>query len=174
MPTKWRVEVTGLRQVFDALDEFDKQAANQLRKRIKSAGSKVATTASYLAPGSNPISNWGQWTDSRSGRNLSYEPSQVSRGFKVREQKFRTRGVSRGFAIEAYQGNAAGAIYELMGTGRRISTRSGAAMVEAINDRYKGRNPRSLFAAYYQVMTPELRDDIKRDIEAEARKAGLV
>lgn len=174
MPTKWRVEVTGLRQVFDALDEFDKQAANQLRKRIKSAGSKVATTASYLAPGSNPISNWGKWTDARSGRDLSYDASQVSRGFKVREQKFRARGVSRGFAIEAYQGNAAGAIYELMGSGRRISTPSGAAMVETINRRYRGRNPRSLFGAYYQVMTPDLREDIKRDIEAEARKAGLV
>jgi hypothetical protein len=160
------VEVTNLRQVFDALDEWDKKAGNRLRKMIRDAGQEVATVASYLVPGRNPISNWGQWTSSRDGRDLGFNPSTVSRGFKVRQNNFRRRGISAGIGFDTYQSNPGGSIYELMGTG---STQ----MVGSVRNRFPERRPRSLFAAYYDVMTPALQDKIRDSIITEARKAGL-
>lgn len=167
-----RLEVTGMRDLFNRLDEWDSKAGKILRDKIKDAGKQVATTASYLAPGTPPLSNMGSWVDGR-GRDLGYDPPAVSRGFKVREAKFKSRGISQGFAIQAYQSNPAGAIFEIIGDASRITTSSGAAMVRQVNRRYPQRRPRSLFAAYYQVMTPQLRKKIKDDIEEAARKVGL-
>lgn len=167
-----RIEVTGMRDLFNRLDQWDAQAGKILRNKIKNVGKQVTATASYLAPGAPPLSNMGTWTDSR-GRDLGYDPAAVSKGFKVREVKFKTRGVSRGFAIQAYQSNPAGAIFEIMGDGSRITTTSGAAMVARVNQRYPQRRPRSLFAAYYQVITPQVTQGIANDIEDAARKVGL-
>ena len=167
-----RIEVTGMRDLFNRLDQWDAKAGKLLRNKIKDVGKQVATTASYLAPGAPPLSNMGTWTDSR-GRDLGYDPAAVSKGFKVREAKFTTRGISRGFAIQVYQASPAGAIFEIMGDGSRITTRSGAAMVARVNQRYPQRRPRSLFAAYYQVITPQVRQKIKDDIEDAAIRMGL-
>ena len=41
MATNYKVEVTGLRQLFDALDKVDKKAADLIRKQITKAGGKV-------------------------------------------------------------------------------------------------------------------------------------
>lgn len=167
------IEVTGMRDLFNRLDQWDAQAGKILRNKIKDAGKQVATTASYLAPGQPPLSNMGQWISDGRGRDLGYNPAAVSKGFKVREAKFKTRGVSRGFAIQAYQSNAAGAIFAIIGDASKITTASGAAMVEQVNRRYPQRRPRSLFAAYYQVVTPQVSQQIADDIEDAARKVGL-
>jgi hypothetical protein len=166
MAKRVRVEVTGLRELFNTLETWDKKAAEQLRKRIRKAGQEVATVASYLVPGRNPISNWGQWISSRDGRDLGFDPAAASRGFKVRQNNFRRRGVSAGLGFDAYQSNPGGSIFELMGKGS-------TPMVESVRDRFPRRQPRSLFAAYYRVMTPELQDEIRDAIIDEARKAGL-
>ncbi len=177
MAKRVRVEVTGLRELFNTLDNWDKKAADQLRKRIRKAGQEVATVASYLAPGKPPVSGWGKWTFSRDGRDLGFDPAAVSRGFKVRQNNFRRRGVSAGLAFEVYQGNAGGSIFEVIGDGSRVGQTDfnwqGEGFVETIRKRFPRRQPRSLFGAYYQVMTPELQDEIRDAIIDEARKAGL-
>ncbi len=169
------VDATALRQVLSAIGQVDAKAEKILIKDITDGAKRVAVAASYLAPGSNPVSNWGTWTYSRDGRDLSFDPATVAAGFKVRRNNFRRRGTkeSRGIGWDVYQGNAAGAIYELMGTGNRVTTASGASLVGTVNSRFSARRPRALFAAYYQVNTPGFREAILQKIIAEARRVGL-
>jgi hypothetical protein len=169
----WHIEVSNLRQLYDALGEIDKAARKKLEKRITSAGKEIATNASYIAPGSYPLSNWGQWIFSRDGRNLGFEPSVVSRSFKLKKNNYRRRGVSAGIGWDVYQTNAGGAIYEVMGDSSRVTTPQGQHLVNVINQRFPRRAPRTLFAAYYSVMSPELRQEIADTIVEEARKIGL-
>ena len=171
---RWTVEVTGLRQVLDALNESDKKAARVIVKKIADAGKRVAVSASYLVPGKPPVSNWGAWTSSRDGRDLGFDPPTVSRSFKLRRNNFRRRGVSAGVGWDVYNTSPGGSIWEVIGSGQRVTTTSGAALVESINDRFPGRQPRSLFAAYYQNITPEFRDEVRDLILSEFRRAGLV
>lgn len=172
----WRVEVTGTRRLFDALDEVDKKAANLIRKEITEAGKNVAAAASYYTPASNPVSNWGPWMQAGRGRDASYDGTRAASGFKVRRNNFRRRGVSAGLAFTVEQSNIGGSIYELMGSDRptKVTTRAGRHLAEVMNERYPQRRPRSLFRAYYDVMTNDLRDRIRDRILDEARKAGLV
>jgi hypothetical protein len=171
--TRWTVEVTGLRQVIDALNESDKKAARVIVKKITDAGKRVAASASYNVPGTNPVSGWGVWTSARDGRDLGFDPATVSRSFKVRRNNFRRRGVSAGAGWDVYNTSPGGSIWEVMGSGQRVTTSSGLAMVDAVNDRFPAKQPRSLFAAYYQNMTPEFRDEVADLILTEMRKAGL-
>lgn len=170
----YQIEVTGMRQVFNALEKWDAAAAKTINRRITQAGKQVAIQASYLAPGSNPLSNWGAWTEQRRGRDLSFDSTAVASGFKVRRNNFRRRGVSAGIAWEVYQSNPAGSIFEVMGDKSRVTTNAGAHLVDTVTNRFPRKQPRTLIPAYYSVMTPDLRDEIKRTIENEARKAGLV
>ena len=167
MAERLRVQVTGLRELFNALEEWDKKASDALRRRIRKAGGQVATAASYLTPGRPPVSRWGKWTFSRDGRDLGFDPAAVARGFKVRQNNYRRRGVSAGLGFDVYQGNAGGSIFEL------ISGQSGTQFVRTIENKFPKRQPRSLFAAYYEVMTPELQNEIRDSIIDAARKAGL-
>lgn len=163
----WVVEVTGLRQVIDALNETDKSAVKIITKRITAAGKAVAASASSLAPRDNPISNWGTWFDSRSGRDLSYNGSTVTTSYKLRRNNYRRRGVSAGIGWDVYQTNPGGAIFELLGKGQ-------TPFVETIAARFAGKQPRVLIPAYRAGMPLGLADDITAEILAEARKAGLV
>lgn len=168
----YTVEVTELRVLFNLLEKADKKASDILKKRITKAARDVATQASYLAPARNPVGGWGAWA-TPNGRDLSYDGAQASRGFKARQNQFKKRGVSTGIAFEAYQSNAGASVFEVIGSGKRVTTASGAHLVGMVNERFPGRQPRSLFRAYYQVMTPNLQQEIADDIEAAARKLGL-
>ncbi len=173
---RWTVEVTGLRQLINALEATDKRAAKMVTNEITKAGRQVATEARRLAPTEEPVSNWGTWnatTARGASRDLGFDPVKVAKGFRVQRNRFRRRGVNAGIGWSVYQSNAGGSIFEVMGSGRRVTTRSGASMVRTINRRFPGRQPRSLFGAYYRVMTPAMRDRIRDMIVAEARKAGL-
>lgn len=182
MPTKWRVEVTGLRQVFDALDDWDKKAANALKKRITDGARQIAVEASYISPSSNPLSSWGPWRFSRDGRDLGFNASVVASSYKVRRNNYKRKGISAGIAWEVYSANAAGNIFEVMGdksrTGQTNFNWQGDGFVDSINSRFggrkKGTRPRTLVPAYYRVVTPELREEIRQAIERSAREAGLV
>lgn len=163
----WTVEVTGLRRVYDALNEIDKSAVREINKRITNAAKDVAAAASYITPHDNPISNWGSWTASRSGRDLSYSGDVASGGFKPRRSNYRKRGVSRGIGWDVYQTNAGAAIFELVGSGS-------GQFVETVANRFRGKRPRSLIPAYYEGMPDGLADSIRDQILDDARKAGLV
>lgn len=165
--TTWKIEVTGLRELVNALEQTDKAALRSLTKKITEAGKRVAAEASYIVPGANPISGWGKWIDARTGRDLSYEPSTVSGSFKVRRNNFRRRGVSAGAGWDVYQTNPAGAIYELLGSGS-------SQFVDSVAGRYTGKQPRALIPAYYAGFPESTRQEIADDILNAARKAGLV
>lgn len=167
MAGEWKVEVTGLRQLYDALGELDKAGQRQITKQITQAGKAVAAEASYKAPSANPLSNWGRWIDARTGRDLSFDSGTVSSAFKVRRNNFRRRGVNAGIAWTVVQTNPAGSIWETVGTGS-------SQFVSSINQRFPQRRPRSLFSAYYAVMRPELVQKIRDSILEAGRKAGLV
>lgn len=172
-----KVEITGLRQVIDALNESDKKAARVIVKKITDAGKRVAVSASYLIPGKPPVSNWGAWTSSRDGRDLGFDPPTVARSFKVRRNNFRRRGVSAGVGWDVYNTSPGGSIWEVIGSKSRVGQTfynwQGEHFVDAINDRFPGRQPRALFAAYYQNITPEFRDEVRDLILSEFRRAGL-
>ena len=161
----WRVEVTGLRQIMDALAEVDKKAAREITKRITDAAKSVVIEASYISPGRNPISNWGTWF-ARNGRDLSFSPTMASAGYKVRRSNFRKRGVSAGIGWDVYQTNPGGAIFELLG-------KSSTPFVETIADRFAGKRPRVLIPAYYAGVPEGLAEDIADQLVAAARRAGL-
>ncbi|MFM1964650.1 MAG: hypothetical protein RL134_375 [Actinomycetota bacterium] len=168
----WKVEVTGLRQILDALGEVDKSAVRRVTDAIARAAKDVAAEASYLTPHDNPVSNWGQW-DAR-GRDLSYSGPAASSGFKMQRNNFRRRGVSAGAGWTVVQSNAGGNIYEVIGDGSRVTSPSGQNLVDSINARYGTRKPRSLFPAYYAGVPEDLAERISDQILDEARKAGLV
>lgn len=174
MPTNWRVEVTGLRQVVNALQNWDASAGKRINKEITDAAKRVAARASELTPNENPLSNWGSFIESRRGRDLSFNAGAVRSNYKTRRNNFRRRGVSAGIAWEVTQNNAGGSMFAVIGNKSRVQTRSGSHLVDVINQRFPGKQPRVLIPAYYDVMTPELRDGIRQMIEDEAKKAGLV
>jgi hypothetical protein len=183
VPVKWKVEVTGLRQVFDALDEWDKKAGDKLKKRITTGAKQIATEASYISPYTNPLSGWGNWRFSRDGRDLGFDPMTVARSYRVRRNNYRRKNVSAGIAWEVYSANPGGNIFEVIGSGDRVGEESnfnwqGQGFVDRINQRFKGnkkgQRPRTLVPAYYKVVTPELREEIRQSIIRAAREAGLV
>ena len=173
----WRIEVTNLRQVFNALDEMDKQAAKSITKEITKAGKEVVSEAKSLTD-NTPLSSWGQWTFSRDGRDLSFDVGRVVAGFTLRKNNYRRKGVNAGIGWDVWQKNPGGAIFEVIGDKSRVGenppfTWQGAGFVDRISGKNKRKQPRTLIQAYYRVMTPELRERIKDQIIAEAQRLGL-
>lgn len=169
----WKVEVTNLRQLTNALEGIDKSAAKRINKTITDVAKRVVVDASYLTPGGNPLSNWGRWISTKDGRDLSFNSGDVARGFKVKRNNFKRKGVAAGLGFDVVQTNTAGAIFELMGDGSRVTTSGGRNLIDVVNNRFPRKQPRTLIAAYYQNMNDEVRDGIRDQIVDEARKAGL-
>ena len=169
----WKVEVTNLKQMLNALEIIDKSAVKKIEKTIRTVANGIVVDASYISPGSNPLSGWGKWTYSRDGRDLSFDSAAVASGFKVQKNNFKRRGVSAGFGYDVKQWNAAGAIFEVMGSGNRVTNDSGQNMVDMVNKRFPRKQPRTLIGAYYKNMNQDVRDSILDFIINEARKAGL-
>ena len=169
----WKVEVTNLKQLMNALEVIDKSAAKNIQKTITGVAKRVVVDATYLTPSNNPLSNWGQWRFSRDGRDLSFDSGEVARGFKVKKNNFRRKGVSAGLGYDVIQTSAAGAIFEVIGDGSRVTTGGGENLVKVINQRFPRKQPRTLIPAYYQNMNQDVRDAIRDQIIDEARKAGL-
>ena len=169
----WKIEVTNLRQLMNALEVIDKSAAKNINKTITGVAKRVVVDATYLTPYNNPLSGWGKWTSSRDNRDLSFDSGAVAKGFRVQRSNFRRRGVSAGLGYDVVQSNAAGAIFEVMGDGSRVTDKSGQNMVDVVNRRFPRKQPRTLIGAYYRNMSQEVRDEIRDQIVQEARKAGL-
>lgn len=165
-----KVEVTGLRQIIDALDQIDKNAVKHIRKEITSVAKDVVASAQGSVD--QPLSGWGGW--GANGRDLGFDPGMVSKGIRVKSNRFRSRGVNRGFGYDVVNSNAAGAIFEVIGDKSRVSSDKGAQFVDSIVAKFGMRRPRILMPAYYSAVTPEVKERIKDAILDEARKAGLV
>ena len=172
MAVRYVVEVSGFRQIVDALDEVDKRAAQRIKKEITNAGKSVVSAAQREVIG-RPMSGWGIWTATRDGRDLGFEPTKVRANIRLRKNNFRRRGVSAGLGYDVYNMNPGGAIFEVVGDYSRVTTPSGRALVDYINRKYTSPKPRILYSAYYAGMPANLREKIRDQILDEARKAGL-
>lgn len=168
----WKVEVTGLRQLMDALDEIDKKATARIRKEINTVAKAVQVYASgHVEP---PLSNWGSWIYSKDGRDLGFNDTAVAAGFKVQRNSYRKRGVSRGYGVDVRQASPGGSIFEVIGDKSRTSGPVGDTFVDNFLGKVGNRkSPRSLLPAYYSAVTPDVQERIKNQIIEEARKAGL-
>lgn len=177
MASQVKVEVTGLRQILDALDEVDKKAADIIRKQITKAGGNVRKAAqANVSRMGRPVSNWGPWIETASGRgrDLSFDPGTVVSKIKLQRSNYKKGGVARGISWDVVNNSPAGAIFEVVGDFSRTTDEAGRHLVSAINRRYPGKKPRILLPAYYAGMPDNLKDDIRDQILTEARKAGLV
>jgi len=172
----WHVQVTNLRQVYDALGEMDKKAQRRVTREITTAGKRVVGHAKDLV-GDEPLSGWGAWNFSRDGRDLGFRPADVVSGFTLRRNNYRRRGVSAGIGWDVWQRNAGGAIFEVIGDKSRVGGTpfdwQGEGFVDRITARNPRKQPRTLIQAYYRVMTKEFRDALRDQIIREAREAGL-
>jgi len=167
----FKVEVTGLRQIVDALNEVDKKAVKVIKKEIATVAEQVVTNAQGRVSGL-PISGWGNW--SNNGRDLGFDIQSVVTGIKVKANRFRSKGVNRGFGYDVVNSNAGGSIFEVVGDKSRVVDARGGNFVDAINARFGAKRPRLLMPAYYSAVTPEVKERIAEQITNEARKAGLV
>ena len=171
---KIRVEVTGMRQVFDSLQETDKAAYRILVREITDAAKKVQFAAATMVP-DRPVSGWGPWN--YRGRDLGFSPADVAAGFKVRKNNFKAYGIARGIGWDVVQTNPGGAVFEVVGDFSRVSTPSGAHLVQMINDRYgkPTKGTRILTKAYYKGLgdAEAFRERIAEMINDAARRAGL-
>jgi hypothetical protein len=169
-----RVELTNMRVVFNALQETDKAAYRILVKEITDAAKKVQWAAATSTP-DRPVSGWGPWN--YRGRDLGFSPADVAAGFKVRKNNFRSYGVARGIGWDVVQTNPGGAVFEVVGDFSRVSTPSGAHLVQMINDRYgkPTKGTRILTKAYYKGLgdAEAFRERIAEMINDAARRAGL-
>lgn len=179
----WKIEVTGLRQVMDALKQADAKAQKAIEKQIKDLASEVAAKAAGFIDG-QPLSNWGSWTRlqarrARGGggvlesRDLSFDVGAARSGFKPKRNTFRRRGVSAGYAMDVEQTDLAGAIFEIVGSGSRVETASGRNMVDVINRRYGAFRPRALVKGYYAADVEAKADEIRDRIADELIRLGL-
>ena len=171
---KIRVEVTGMRRVFNSLEETDKAAYRILTREITEAAKKVQFAAATMVP-DRPVSGWGPWNFNN--RDVGFYPADVASGFKVRKNNFRSYGVARGIGWDVQQMNPGGAIFEVMGDKSRVTTKSGERLVDAVNARHgkPTKGTRILTKAYYKGLgdAQEFRRRITEMIEDAARKAGL-
>jgi hypothetical protein len=169
-----RVELTNMRVVFNALQETDKAAYRILVKEITDAAKKVQWAAATSTP-DRPVSGWGPWN--YRGRDLGFSPADVAAGFKVRKNNFKAYGIARGIGWDVVQTNPGGAVFEVVGDFSRVSTPSGAHLVQMINDRYgkPTKGTRILTKAYYKGLgdAEAFRERIAEMINDAARRAGL-
>lgn len=172
MAVRYVVEVSGLRQIMNALEEVDKKAAQRITKEITSAGQSVVSAAQRNVIG-KPLANWGTWMEAARGRDLGFEPTTVRRNIKLRRNNYRRRGISAGLGFDVYNMNPGGAIFEVVGDYSRVTGPAGRRFVSQINQRYTSPKPRILYSAYYAGMPDNLKEKIRDQILAEARKAGL-
>lgn len=181
----WRVEVTGLRETMDALKAADEVAYKGIVQTITGIANDVAQSSRSFLP-IEVLNNWGSWGNlsvrrnrsSSTGfalesRDLSYRKGDASSGIKIKRNNFRRRGISAGYGVDVQQTDWAGAIFEIVGEGSRVTTSSGQALVNAINSKYGSFRPRALVRGYYSVDIESRADDVRDRIANELIRLGL-
>lgn len=165
-----QIEVDGLAPFINRLEKFDKDVSKVLKKEMRAAADQVAKNARGRVR--QPLSNWGRWVDSDSGRDLGFNAGAVAKGFRVQTNRYRRRGATTGFGYDVVQGNAAGNIFEVVGSKSRIRGAKGAQFVDSIVARFSGTTPRTLIPAYYAEIEG-VHARIEEAIRNAEREVGL-
>jgi hypothetical protein len=175
MPVQYRVEVQGIAPFVNRLEKFDKDVSKTLKKEMRQGANEVAKEARSLigAIGGTPLSGWGPWSSSRSGRtdarDLSFTAATAKRGVRVESYRGRSRGVVTSFGYRVKQMNPGGAIYELAGS----QNKSGDLFNSNLNNkRGSNRYPRIMYRAYYAGMS-RAETIIRAAIRKAEKEVGL-
>lgn len=89
MATPKRVNIAGLEATMKALKEYDEVQYKLIQREITKAANLIVRVARAELLSAEVISNWGRWTFSRDGRDLSFDAPKAASTIKV------TRGSSR-------------------------------------------------------------------------------
>lgn len=169
------VETEGLAKLVNQLEKFSPDVSKELKSRLRDAANQVAKGARSLIP-DDALSNWGQWTSSRDGRDLGFIGAWAKTGIKPAANRYRRAGVTVGFGYSVVSNTPGGNLYEVVGKGTRQSVGSGErgfTFVGNLNNKRNGpeRLPRTLYPAYYNVM-PKVQDQIESAVRDAERKVG--
>lgn len=179
MPVQMNVRLTGFGRALRAIELSDKIAYKEIVKAMRDAAKDVVKDAQGRLP-DQPVSGWGS-PSAWGGRDLGYDVSTARSQLKTRQARFNKKGIgSLGYAMQVVEQSAGAAAWMNIGKGARVKTPQGAALVEAINDRYGtsrwrygAQGPRALVEAYYSARPANFDEEIARKIEAALRKEGL-
>ena len=151
MPKRDGVNIAGFDATMKALREYDEIQYKEIQKRIKGAAKKIADKAKSNIQSAGGLSNWGAWTFSRDGRDLSFDASRVGATIKVtkgtaRFKRQRGRFVTN--AIGIVTTDAAAQIFHTMGNAKKPGARS-SAYGETMRGNFAAKvdTPRGLWAA---------------------------
>ena len=158
MPMRFKAE--GVAELVNRISKFDQDVYKILTKEVRAALTPIAEHARRNTP-DRPLSNWGPWIASDTGRDLGYTGSQVRRGIKPQAVKRSRRGQVAKFSGRVVTMTPAGAIFALAGS------KSGGRFEDLLNDRHEKRWPRTLSDALY-AEGPKAAKDIEEAIQKAA------
>lgn len=166
-----RVEVDGLSGLVNQLEKFSPDVSKALKSELRKAAGKVASASKSLIP-DDALSNWGRWTDSDTGRDLSFLGHVIKTGVAPMTNRYRRGGVTLSFGYDVASKTPGGSIYEVAGPGTRTRGPAGDRFVVNLNrKRNGGPLPRSLYPAYYAAM-PAAQKQIEDAVRDAERKVG--
>jgi hypothetical protein len=110
MSGKPGIRVEGLNTTLRALKVIDPEAMKAFRKGFKTAVEPIVSKAKGSVP-DRPFRNYGRWTASADGRDLSWDARRVRRGMTTSVTASR-----RGAALRIVSKDPAGAIWENAGS----------------------------------------------------------
>lgn len=171
------VRTANLDRVLRAIRESDEIAYKEIEKAMRGVAASLRKAVRERIP-DNPVSNWGAYTDARTGRDLAWFQSAVKGSVGYAKKGMGKR--SRGLAYEVTIKHPAGAIWALMGSGQRVTTNQGAHLVQTINDRFpiehwRGsgkQGPRGMVEAYYAAKDEGTDEQIAQKIATALERAA--
>lgn len=104
------IKVEGLDKTLRALKIIDPEANKALRKGFREATQPIVDKARRQVP-ARPLSNWGQWSSWKGGRDLSWDAPKVARGITQQITTAKNRA-----GLRLVNRSAAGAIWETAGS----------------------------------------------------------
>jgi hypothetical protein len=149
MPAELKAEVVGVKDTIKALRQIDPEHRKEFNRGIRGVVAPMigaAKSAYPLQPMSGMSRSWTQGA----AQKFPWEASKVRSGVKL---KIATRRNANS-VVYISQGNVAGAIFEVAGTGNRFGSN------------LRGRNPRVLWPTYERY-APQ----ILKGVDAIVRKA---
>lgn len=114
-----RVNVKNLDATMKLLRAYAPDQAKVIGKRISTAAASFRDAGRReilnVRHGTNALSGWGRWTESKSGRDLSFDAAVSASNVKVTRARNRRRGMIVSNYIGVVSADAAGVIFQTAG-----------------------------------------------------------
>jgi hypothetical protein len=124
-----RVNIAGFDATMRALKEYDEVQYKLIQREITKAATAIVRVARAELMSADVLSNWGRWTFTRNGTDLSFEASRAASTIKVTRGSGkikRNRGVFVTNAIGVASDDAATVIFHHVGHAKRPGARTSA------------------------------------------------